>query len=215
MFPLTPCSYTGSIPEELYGGQYVRNGANPAGSNQDETRQAHWFDGDGMLTGVLFKRSEKGVQPHFVNQYVLTDVYLAARSSRYLRHPIPPSIAVLINPIASTWSIICHIFRTLLIVLLSHLSNSVRAVKRISVANTSILYHDGRVLTTCESGPPMRVLLPGLETAGWYDGNSAEGEASSVHIDDMPIGGEGFMKYMREWTTAHVSTLSCLFTLSY
>jgi len=39
--PLTPCTVTGTVPRELVGGQYVRNGANPI-SNKDLGRDAHW-----------------------------------------------------------------------------------------------------------------------------------------------------------------------------
>jgi carotenoid cleavage dioxygenase-like enzyme len=70
----TPCSFTGTIPEELAGGQYVRNGANPV-ANEDLGRAAHWFDGDGMLSGVLFRKMKNGtIQPEFVNKYILTDM---------------------------------------------------------------------------------------------------------------------------------------------
>ncbi|KAG7008720.1 hypothetical protein G7Y79_00004g013040 [Physcia stellaris] len=58
--PLTPCEYSGTLPEELAGGQYVRNGGNPL-INGSLERDAHWFDGDGMLSGVAFSRhGEKG-----------------------------------------------------------------------------------------------------------------------------------------------------------
>ena len=42
----------------------------------------------------------------------------------------------------------------MLLVILSYLPGSVYAIKRICVTNTGIIYHDGRALTTCESGPP-------------------------------------------------------------
>lgn len=41
--PLTDCKYIGHIPQELLGGQYVRNGGNPA-VNAEASRPAHWFD---------------------------------------------------------------------------------------------------------------------------------------------------------------------------
>lgn len=44
--PLTPCTFVGSLPKELAGGQYVRNGGNPR-ANEDAGRESHWFDGDG------------------------------------------------------------------------------------------------------------------------------------------------------------------------
>lgn len=205
--PLTPCTYTGTIPEELVGGQYIRNGSNPV-SNDDLGRDAHWFDGDGMLAGVSFARNpnlRRGVQPEFVNQYLLTDVYLSSVSSATLQRPVLPSITTLVNPLSTLIRICLSILRTIFLVILSRLPGSKQAIERISVANTSIMWHDGRALATCESGPPLRVQLPSLETVGWYDGISAQGEeqtADQKSPDDI-FGGSGIIGFMREWTTAH------------
>ncbi|KAG4441246.1 hypothetical protein IFR05_003294 [Cadophora sp. M221] len=200
--PLTPCSYTGSIPQELAGGEYVRNGGNP--TSEDLGRDAHWFDGDGMLSGVAFQRRADGlISPAFVNQYILTDAYLSTLTTPSLRLPILPSIATLVNPASTLLRIILRIFRTLFLVLLSHLPGSQQAIKKISVANTGILYHDGRALATCESGPPMRVSLPGLETVGWFDGGKSEGEPAEEEVHGDTFGGNGLLGFMKEWTTAH------------
>ncbi|KAL2426131.1 Carotenoid dioxygenase carX [Exophiala dermatitidis] len=199
--PLTPCKYSGTIPEELYGGEYVRNGGNPV-SNEDLGRDAHWFDGDGMLSGVAFTRTHDGVQPEFVNQYVLTDVFLSSISSHNLHVPILPSIATLVDPLSSLYRIVLLVFRTIFLVILSRLPGSGRAIKKISVANTGIVFHDGRALATCESGPPMRIALPGLETVGWYNGRKAEGEYG-VGDEGPELGGKGLLGFMKEWTTAH------------
>jgi carotenoid cleavage dioxygenase-like enzyme len=198
--PLTPCTYTGAIPEELHGGQYVRNGGNPV-ANEDLGRDAHWFDGDGMLSGVSFRRTEKGVLPEFVNQYIFTDVYLSTVSSSYLKTPIPPSITTLVNPLSSLFDITFSVFRAVFLAILSQLPGSVQAIKKLSVANTGILFHDGRALATCESGPPMRVSLPGLETVGWFNGKRADGEKGGE--DGAGFGGTGLLSFMKEWTTAH------------
>jgi carotenoid cleavage dioxygenase-like enzyme len=197
---LTPCTYSGTIPEELFGGEYVRNGGSPV-SNEDLGRDAHWFDGDGMISGVSFTRIESGVQPDFVNQYILTDVFLSTISSPSLKRPVLPSISTLVNPIATLISVTLHVFRTLLLVLLSHLPGSQQAIKRISVANTAVIFHDGRALATCESGPPMRISLPSLETVGWYNGKRAEGEPGGE--DGPGFGGEGMLSFLKEFTTAH------------
>lgn len=197
---LTPCTWSGNIPKELHGGEYVRNGGNPV-SNEDLGRDAHWFDGDGMLSGVSFRRTGKGVQPEFVNQYILTDVYISTRTSKNLTRPILPSIATLVNPVATLWAVIYVIFRTIFLVILSWLPGSLQAIKKISVANTGIIFHDGRALATCESGPPMRMALPGLETVGWYNGKRAEGEKAGE--GGTGFGGQGIIGFMREWTTAH------------
>lgn len=204
-------TWTGEIPDELLGGMYVRNGGNPA-TNSDLGREAHWFDGDGMLSGVWFERSKdhaKGVVPHFVNQYILTDVYMASVENNSLRTPILPSIATLVNPLSGLLLIVWRIVRTVLIVLITHLYRSGTAIKRISVANTSILFHDGRALATCESGPPMRVTLPELETVGWFDGDTTEGEPPVENLDiptektQTTFGGTGPLSWMKEWTTGH------------
>jgi carotenoid cleavage dioxygenase-like enzyme len=197
---LTPCKYSGSIPEEVWGGEYVRNGGNPV-SNEDLGRDAHWFDGDGMLAGVSFRRTEQGVVPEFVNQFILTDVYLSSTSSPFLRRPILPSIATLVNPVSTLYTIILNVFRTVFLVILSNLPGSRQAIKRISVANTGILFHDGRALATCESGPPMRVLLPSLESVGWFNGKRAEGEQGGEA--GAGFGGEGLLSFLKEYTTAH------------
>ncbi|KAI0170122.1 retinal pigment epithelial membrane protein [Pestalotiopsis sp. NC0098] len=198
---LTPCEFSGVIPSELAGGQYVRNGGNPT-TNEDLGRDAHWFDGDGMLSGVLFSRGgEKGSEiiPQFVNQYILTDVYLNAQGNANLRRPLLPSIATLVSGTLAT--ILLTVLRTILLVLLSSLPGSRRRVKKISVANTSVVYHDGRALATCESGPPMRFQLPSLETVGWYNGRKAENEPS--RDPRSGFGGDSAIAFMKEWTTGH------------
>ncbi|KIW88681.1 uncharacterized protein Z519_10727 [Cladophialophora bantiana CBS 173.52] len=197
---LTPCTYAGSIPKELIGGEYVRNGGNPV-ANEDLGRDAHWFDGDGMLSGVAFMRTADGVQPEFVNQYILTDIYLSTVSSKHLCAPILPSIATLVDPLSSLYNIIVIVFRTILLVVLSRLPGSTQVIKKISVANTGVLFHDGRALATCESGPPMRIALPGLETVGWFNGKRAEGEMGGE--EGPGFGGKGLLRFVKEWTTAH------------
>ena len=157
-----------------------------------------------MLSGVIFLRRPGGntIQPEFTNQYVFTDVLLSSMTSHSLETPILPSITTLVNPLSSLISIILRIFRTLLLITLSHLPGSEQAIKRISVANTALCYHDGRAMATCESGPPMRISLPDLATVGWYTGNVCEGEGTTV--DNNGFGGKGLLSFLKEWTTAHV-----------
>lgn len=188
----------------MIGGEYVRNGGNPV-SNEELGRDAHWFDGDGMLSGVAFGLDETGsVEPRFVNQFVLSDVYLSSISSPRAKTPILPSIATLVNPVATLISITMSILRTIMLVILSFLPGSKQSIKKISVVNTSIWYHDGRALAGCESGPPMRVSLPELDTIGWYDGCGVEGEPVDQRSqDNQMIGGSGLIGWMKEWTTAH------------
>lgn len=156
-----------------------------------------------MLSGVLFRWSEttEMIQPEFTNRYILTDVYLSAESSFRLETPILPSIATLVRP-SNTINIIRRLCRTIALITLSHLPGSQHAIKRISVANTALIFHQNRALATCESGPPMRISLPDLATVGWYTGNNCEGEGTT--IDNNGFGGRGLLSFFKEWTTAHV-----------
>jgi len=165
-----------------------------------------------MLSGVLFRRLEDGsAQPEFVNAFVLTDIYLSSLTSSQIVTPINPSITTLMNPKSSIFRVVQRIMRATALVLISHFPTSAQVVKKISVANTGILWHDGRALATCESGPPIRVTLPDLKTVGWYNGNTSEGEKEvPIEEDDDVVkesgqnfGGEGVLSWIREWTTAH------------
>ncbi|KAF8591152.1 carotenoid oxygenase [Ramaria rubella] len=192
---LTPCQFVGSIPKELWGGQYVRNGGNPAHSTA-LGRDYHWFDGDGMLTGVLFKRIRSQVEPCFVNKFLLTDVYLSGRRSGalFLSSPLLPSISTLVSPTVSLHVLLKAIFRALFL----FIKNS---GIRLSVANTNILFHDQRALATCESGPPLEVTLPELDTVDWWTfGNRISGHTK----ERRGLGGErGLKAFFEEWTTGH------------
>ncbi|PWN34040.1 carotenoid oxygenase [Meira miltonrushii] len=195
--PLTQCKVAyGKVPEEVCGGQYIRNGGNPF-KDEDQDRQAHWFDGDGMLTGVLFQSDGEGIRPHFINRYILTDVLLS--TSQASRKPFLPSISTFASQLSffGFFILMGEIMRTFVLAMLSFLPFQSRpSVKRISAANTSIWWHDGQAFAGCESGPPIRVLLPGLETAAWWTGEEeTEGGWSK--------GGMGPIKMLKEFTTAH------------
>jgi carotenoid cleavage dioxygenase-like enzyme len=207
-FPLSPCQYTGTVPCELVGGQYVRNGGNPLFGDRlagDQLAQYHWFDGDGALSGLFFAQNDDGtVTPHFVHQPVLTDLYLHARSAEPRLHaPVLPSIALLVDPLASPLRVLGAIMRTIALVVASHLRRA--SIRAISVANTALVWHDGRVLATCESGPMMRVRLPALESVGWFDGVRAEGEPLLADTGRKAFGeADKLLGWMKKWTTAHV-----------
>lgn len=156
-----------------------------------------------MLSGVLFRRvGEKGnkIEPQFVNQYLLTDVYCYAKHNPHLRRPVLPSIATLVSPAKAFIHVMWSVFRSIALTIVSRLPGR-PAIHRISVANTNVVYHDGRALATCESGPPMRFLLPGLQTVGWFNGRKSENESGGDRRNGF--GGDGPLAFMREWSTAH------------
>lgn len=184
---------------------YIRNGSNPAGPTDDTSPSAayHWFDGDGMLAGVLFDdhdsppSNSSAITPTFVQKYVLTDVYLA--SSATSPRPIVPSIATLLAPLSGLPTLLSSISRAVTLSLLSHYNPlNPQPVDRISVGNTTIFYSDGRALVGCESGPLGWMKLPALETVGWWD---LEGDDGEVGLRER---GGKVLGWMREWCTAHV-----------
>ena len=58
-----------------------------------------------MLSDVAFRRTEKGVLPEFVNQFILTDLFLSSLTSPSLRRPVLPSIATLVNPLSTLYTL--------------------------------------------------------------------------------------------------------------
>ncbi|GAA5879807.1 hypothetical protein JCM16303_004186 [Sporobolomyces ruberrimus] len=195
------CDVKGKIPKELAGGLYVRNGGAPSLTKEDKADDLqpayHWFDGDGMLTGVHFDSSsshpshDPTITPTFVNKYVLTDVFLASHALG-LSKPILPSIATLLGSFATFHLILYSIFRAVFLAFCSFFTQT--PLRHLSVANTSVLWHDGRALASCESGPLVEVTLPELDTVGYW---SLEGD------DGEPGMREGLLGWMKEWTTAH------------
>ncbi|KAB8233906.1 carotenoid oxygenase family protein [Aspergillus alliaceus] len=198
-----PCYCIGSVPEELSGGQYVRNGGNPA-IEVEIAGKTHWYDGDGMLSGVYFRSSPGGahIVAEYSNQYVMTDVLLATMDHPTLDEPIPLSIATLLDPHVTLGQFLKRLWRMTKVIATSYLEFYSHTIKRISVANTNIVYHDGRALALCESGPPLRVSLPDLRTVGWFNGLISEGEPMG-DTDTSGFGASGFFRLFQEMTTAH------------
>jgi hypothetical protein len=139
------------------------------------------FDGDGMLHGVHFPTTSHAA-PIYTNRHLATP--LLDLTLLLLRSPIP-SIALLISPLSSLHKIITAIIQAFMIALRARMGV-------LSVANTSVIWWgrglgseaeeekaieddilgqedggDGRLLATCESGPPLEVRVPGLETVRW------------------------------------------------
>jgi carotenoid cleavage dioxygenase-like enzyme len=162
-----------------------------------------------MLSSVYlsWKSSDTGVEALYSNKYVRTDMFIAEAHTAEAQRPILLSMATLLNPDVTLWTVITRVLKTIWAVLCSFWSAPKFPIKRISVANTNIVCHQGRVLATCESGPPMRVLLPGLQTVGWFNGCHSEGESFESHDHSLgpKFGGTGLLSFFQEWTTGHVS----------
>ena len=148
-----------------------------------------------MLQGVYFLPVGDHVQPLFVNRHVLTDVLLATPADASL--PLVPSISTLLGPLKQLPVVALAITRAVAMAGLSFAFRSKQPVERISVANTSVTYHDGRALAGCESGPLAWFRLPSLETVGWWD----LGDGGEPGLRETG----GTLGFLKEWTTAHVS----------
>lgn len=189
------CQFSGVLPDELVGGQYLRNGANPLHLPAPD-QPYHWFDGDGMIHGVYFSSSSA---PLYVNRFVDTDIY---RASKRRGTSILPSIASLISPISSPASLLATILRA---VFINWLSN----VSRLTVANTALVFHDRRLLATCESGPTVAIHAPQLDTINYHvfpdeaTGKNGLGQAPLVVGAESTAAGHPIGGMLEEWTTGH------------
>lgn len=124
-----------------------------------------------MLHGVLFPDTPDS-PPTYTNRHLATP--LLTLTLLLLRSPIP-SIALLISPLSSLHRIFTAIIQAFFIAIRAQMGV-------LSVANTSVVWWgtglgsessesskslDHRLLATCESGPPLEVRVPELETVDW------------------------------------------------
>lgn len=142
-----------------------------------------------MLHGVYFP-VDADDSPRYTNRHLATP--LLDLTLLLLRSPIP-SIALLISPLSSLPQILSAILQAFTIALrarmgvLSVANTSViwwgrglgiEAEEERELDDDPLLEvegtkagvaagGDGRLLATCESGPPLEVRVPGLETVGW------------------------------------------------
>jgi hypothetical protein len=134
-----------------------------------------------MLHGVFFPEEGDPSPPLYTNRHLATPIL--SLSLLLMASPLP-SISLLISPLSSLHRIVTAIMHTFLLALEAR-------VGTLSVANTNVIWwgsnfgleaaeekadgvageteddKDGRLLALCESGPPLQVRVPGLETVGW------------------------------------------------
>jgi carotenoid cleavage dioxygenase len=129
----------GRLPAGL-SGMYVRTGPNPQFPPRG---RYHWFDGDGMLHGVLLREGAASYR----NRWVRTDGFKkerAAGKALWTGLAEPPDMAKMLagEPLFK------------------------------NAGNTALVWHDRRLLTLWEGGAPHEMHVPDLETVGPvnYDG---------------------------------------------
>lgn len=198
-FELGLCDHEGMkgcIPIELIGGQYLRNGSNPS-TPVNQISDYHWFDGDGMVHGVYFSDVQTG---WYVNRYIQTEVYL---SNQILKTTsVLPSISTLISNSTSSLSLLYTFLRSFILNRFFNLST-------LTVANTALVYHDHRLLATCESGPPLILHLPQLQTLDYHLFSDPDTGLNGLGQDPLIIGSNSrwlphsIAGILEQWTTAH------------
>lgn len=117
-------------------GLYVRNGPNP----QLPPKGAyHWFDGDGMIHGVHIEDGRASYR----NRFIATTGFLHEKQQGH-----------------AVWKGLTG-FPSLRQMLFPP-----KGLRAKNVANTSLVWHEGRLLALWEIGEPHIVDVPGLETIG-------------------------------------------------
>ncbi|QDV34244.1 carotenoid oxygenase family protein [Tautonia plasticadhaerens] len=147
----------GRIPEGLEG-MFVRNGPNP---QFPPIGNYHWFDGDGMLHGVLLR----GGKASYRNRWVRTRGFVEERKSGKaiwggLAEPPNMGLVARGKPMFK------------------------------NAANTSVVWHDGKLMALWEGGEPHVISVPDLGTVGPYDFDGALRHAFTAHPKVDPVTGE-------------------------
>ncbi len=131
----------GDLPEDI-NGMYVRNGPNPAFPPKGAY---HWFDGDGMLHGVQLQHGKAS----YINRYIRTTGYEIEQKKG-----------------KAIWTGLVGLSGFELIKTLIHKPHGMMTKH---TANTSLVWHDGKLLALWEAGNPHEISVPGLETVGQFD----------------------------------------------
>jgi len=147
----------GKIPDGL-SGMYVRNGPNPQFPPKG---QYHWFDGDGMLHGVLLRDG----QASYRNRYVRTIGWEAEKKAG-----------------KALWGGLASIPDV------SRLAKGEPLFK--NAANTALAWHNGKLMALWEGGEPYVVQVPELDTIGPYDFGKTLRHAFTAHPKVDPVTGE-------------------------
>ncbi|NIP14061.1 MAG: lignostilbene alpha-beta-dioxygenase [Pseudomonadales bacterium] len=140
----------------------------------------HWFDGDGMISQFTFTESKA----HFRNRYVRTPKYVEETEAQKILY------RGFGTQIPGGWT--KNIFKW-----------------PANPANTSIIYHGGRLLALNEGGRPWELEPGSLETVGEFDYDGAlAGKAFSAHGKVHPQTGDYFN--FGAGTTGTIKKAPCL-----
>jgi carotenoid cleavage dioxygenase len=154
----------GTLPPEM-DGLFVRNGSNP---QFPPLKHYHWFGGDGMLHGVRIQ----GGRASYRNRYVRTQGWQdehAAGKALYASFAMDPLYVIVAN-------------------MLKNRFHHRPAIK--NLANTALVWHDGRLLALWEGGEPHAITVPSLDTVGPYTYGGQLTHPFTAHPKVDPTTGE-------------------------
>eukprot|EP00752_Nemacystus_decipiens_P006247 g5634.t1 len=146
------CEVVGELPVAVFG-EFARNGPNPRFAPKGGY---HWFDGDGMVHAVRIKSSGSA---SFSNRFVKTNLLKAAEEEG-------EAVGIKIGDMANRL-FLPKMMLSVLKVKLGLLPDFEGMHE--ATANTSLVFHAGRLMALCEGGLPcaMRVTDAGVvETLG-------------------------------------------------
>lgn len=155
----TDLKVIGSIPQGL-DGMFLRNGPNPQFA---PIGNYHWFDGDGMLHGVLLRDGKASYR----NRWVRTQGFVDEREEGKaiwggLTDPPNPGLMAQGKPMFK------------------------------NAANTALVWHDGKLLALWEGGEPYEISAPSLETVGPLDFGGNLSHPFTAHPKIDPVSGDMF-----------------------
>eukprot|EP00457_Paulinella_chromatophora_P001795 gb/GEZN01001797.1/.p1 GENE.gb/GEZN01001797.1/~~gb/GEZN01001797.1/.p1 ORF type:complete len:552 (+),score=44.05 gb/GEZN01001797.1/:890-2545(+) len=128
-------------------GEYLRNGPNPQIDFRAQGMPYHWFDGDGMVHGVVLKGGAVCVT--YVNKWVLTERFVIDRARGY------------------GFAEQGEVANGNLMVMAEAMDGPNGVMK--GRANTNVQYHAGSLMALHEGDVPYKLSLPYLDTLGRHD----------------------------------------------
>jgi carotenoid cleavage dioxygenase-like enzyme len=146
----------GALPEGL-GGMFLRNGPNPQFSPKG---RYHWFDGDGMIHGVLLRDGRASYR----NRFVRTRGFEIERREG-----------------KAVWTGLTE---------MPQLQDPPHGMMFKNAGNTALVWHDRRLLALWEGGDPHQIELPSLETIGPYNYGGKLKSPFTAHPKVDPVTGE-------------------------
>jgi carotenoid cleavage dioxygenase-like enzyme len=169
---LLPRADSHALPSDFPSGIYVRNGPNP---QYIATRgDYHWFDGDSMLHGVTV---DKNGNMRYRNRYTKTYKYLAEKLHK---QAIVYGIKNYLNVFVQLDYWYQKIVKGL-------------QIPTRGTANTSVVFHAGKLFANLEVDKPYHILVPSLDTAGQYDFDGKLKHPVTAHPKIDPDSGEMIM----------------------